>query len=151
MAWPLHYQTGVTGWNRQKAFIGYTLFTHLPGVGASEDGVAPDRVDLLDMMGHPVHSWKIPYPAWYPRLQPNGNLVVMVKCTRQSEGYPDFSEYPMVGSTGMLMELDWNSNILFEYLDPTMHHDFRKLENGNYIYLGGEKVPADLAKKVRGG
>jgi hypothetical protein len=49
------------------------------------------------------------------------------------------------------MELDWDGNILFEHFDPAMHHDFRKLPNGNYIYINWEVVPPDLARKVRGG
>ena len=51
----------------------------------------------------------------------------------------------------MIMELDWDSNILFEHFDPVMHHDFRKMDNGNYIYVGWEKVPPDMLKKIRGG
>jgi hypothetical protein len=27
MAWPLQFQTGVTGWERQKAFVGYHYFS----------------------------------------------------------------------------------------------------------------------------
>jgi hypothetical protein len=57
----------------------------------------------------------------------------------------------MGGGTGILAELDWNGNILFEHFDPAMHHDFYKLDNGNYMYVGWEKVPPELAKKVRGG
>ena len=151
MVWPYQYQTGVTHWDHEKAFAGYTLFTHLPHADAPEANVAPGQVDLLDMNGHPVHSWKTPYPVWYPRLQPDGNLVVMLRCTRPIEGRPGFGDYEMGGGTGMLMELDWNSNILFEHFDPAMHHDFRKLDNGNYIYVGWEKVPSELAGKVRGG
>jgi hypothetical protein len=57
----------------------------------------------------------------------------------------------MGGASGILMELDWEGNILFEHFDPGMHHDFRKLPNGNYLYIGWEVIPPDLAKKVRGG
>ncbi|MBN2059474.1 MAG: aryl-sulfate sulfotransferase [Deltaproteobacteria bacterium] len=151
MAWPYHYQTGVTHYDREKAFAGYNLFTYLPNGNADKAYVKSGTVDLLDMDGLKVHSWHTPYPVWYPRLQPDGNLVVMLRCTRAVEGRPSYGEYPMGGATGMLMELDWDGNILFEYFDPAMHHDFRKLDNGNYIYVGWEKVPADLAKRVRGG
>ena len=151
MAWPYQYKTGITYYDREKAFAGYNLFTNIPNSGAPEAGVTPGKVDLMNMQGNIVHTWHTPYPVWYPRLQPDGNLVVMLKCTRPVEGCPGQGAYKMGGATGMLMELDWDSNILFEYFDPAMHHDYRKLDNGNYIYVGWEKVPPELTKKVRGG
>ena len=151
MAWPYQYKTGITYYDREKAFTGYNLFTNIPNKDAPEAGVAPGKVDLMDMHGKIVHTWHTPYPVWYPRLQPDGNLVVMLRCTRPVEGCAGQGAYRMGGATGMLMELDWDSNILFEYFDPAMHHDYRKLDNGNYIYVGWEKVPPELAKKVRGG
>ncbi|MFC1892407.1 aryl-sulfate sulfotransferase, partial [Thermodesulfobacteriota bacterium] len=151
MAWPYQYKTGVTHFDREKAFSGYNLFTNIPNADAPEANIMPGKVDLLDMQGNSVHTWHTPYPVWYSRLQPDGNLVVMLKCTRPVEGRPGQGDYKMGGATGMLMELDWEGNILFEYFDPAMHHDYRKLDNGNYIYVGWEKVPSELAKKVRGG
>ena len=51
----------------------------------------------------------------------------------------------------MLAELNWDSEVVFQHFDPNMHHDFRKLHNGNYFYVGWDVVPPDLAKEVRGG
>jgi hypothetical protein len=150
MTWPLQHTTGVTHWNRERSFAGYNLFNHLPSCDPTATTSVPGRVDLFDMEGRSVHSWQTPHPVWYPRLQPNGNLLVMLTyASARRDSIVD--NYPMGGATGLLMELDWHSNVLFKYSDPSMHHDFRKLPNGNYIYLGREKVPADLAKKVRGG
>jgi hypothetical protein len=57
----------------------------------------------------------------------------------------------MGGGAGLLVEYDWDGNILFEHHDSHCHHDMRKLPNGNYIYVVWEKVPPELAKRVRGG
>jgi hypothetical protein len=57
----------------------------------------------------------------------------------------------MGGAAGYLFELDWEGNIVFQYHDPYMHHDFDKLPNGNYIYIHWEKVPVQKIKEIRGG
>jgi hypothetical protein len=151
MAWPYIFQSGVTHWDRKKAFSGYTLFSYLPNVGASETNTPDNKVHLLDMQGKPVHSWSTTFPVMYSVLQPNGNLVAMLHCAKDIDGRPGFGEYRMGGASGMVVELDWDSNILFEYFDPCMHHDFCKMDNGNYIYVGWEKMPSELTRKVRGG
>lgn len=151
MAWPMKYETGVTHDDREKTFDGYTLITYMPARDAAEAYEVPCEVFLMDMQGAKVHSWKTPYPAWYSRLTTDGHLVTAMRYAKATPERPGYGDLFMGGATGMLMELDWEGNIVFEHFDPNMHHDFRKLPNGNYIYVGWERVPADLAKKVRGG
>jgi hypothetical protein len=152
MAWPYKYETSVTHYDKAKAFAGYTLISPFPGRSASRPGEVPGRVYLMDMIGSVVHSWTTPYPVWYARLMPDGNMVaVMRRSTPEIPDRPGYDAYHMGGAHGQLMDFDWDGNIVFEHFDPAMHHDFRRLPNGNYIYVGWEKVPPDLAKKIRGG
>jgi hypothetical protein len=150
--WPYRYQRGVGFYDPEKSFNGYTLWAPFAGRECDEPDQAPGVVYLMNMSGNVVHTWKTQFPVWYARLMPNGHLTAMMRCTKGlDEGRPGYGNYYMGGATGILMELDWDGNILFQYFDPTMHHDFRKLPNGNWIYVVWEKVPADLAVKVRGG
>ena len=151
MAWPYKYESGVSCYDQSKAFKGYTLFAPMPGRLAPEPNEIPGEVLLIDMKGETVHSWKTPYPVFYARLMPDGNLVATMRCSKPTPKRPGFDKYHMGGVTGMLMEFDWQGTVLFQHFDPNMHHDFRKLPNGNYIYIGWDVVPPGLAKKVRGG
>ena len=151
MAWPYKYETGVTCWDKMKAYPGYTLVVPFPSRAATEPWEIPGKCYLMDMMGNPVHTWTTPYPIWYARLHSDGHLVAVCRNAKPSPGRPGFGDYHMGGAHGQMYDLDWDSNIEFEIFDPCMHHDFRRLENGNYIYVGWEKVPDELAKKVRGG
>lgn len=151
MAWPYEYRSGVAHYDKEKAFAGYTIFVPIPGRAGTKRNEVQGEVQLLDMKGNRVHTWKMPYPAHQARLFPDGNIVVSMRCGDPIPDRPGLGKYHMGGVTGRFMELDWDGNILFEHFDPHMHHDFRKLPNGNYIYINWEVVPTDLAKKVRGG
>jgi hypothetical protein len=118
-----------------KAFNGYTLFTPMMG----------SVTWLIDMEGRPVHAWAMPYPpGGYGRLLPNGNMVYAGK---------DISGAAAWGgaSGGILLEVDWDGNVLWELKTPLQHHDFWRLDNGNSMFLGLVEVPADIAAKVKGG
>ena len=52
---------------------------------------------------------------------------------------------------GMLYEMDWAGNIVWEHRDPFQHHDGRKLSSGGALYLTVKRMPDDLARNVRGG
>jgi len=151
MTWPYRFESGVVHYDKNKAFTGYTIYVPIPGRAGAKRNEVPGEVQLLDMQGKTVHTWKTPYPAHQARLFPGGNIVVSMRCADPIPDRPGFDKYHMGGSSGMFMELDWEGNILFEHFDPNMHHDFRKLPNGNYVYIGWEAVPPALAKKVRGG
>ena len=84
-------------------------------------------------------------------LKPNGNLIVICYDSKVMPGRPGQAPYLMGGGMGWIYELDWESNIVFQHFDPTMHHDFSMMKNGNYLYVGLEQVPKELQKKVRGG
>lgn len=151
MAWPYKYESEVAHYDKNKAFAGYNIIAPIPGRVSPEPNQVPGEVLLIDMKGEKVHAWKTPYPQFYARLMPDGNLVTALRCSKPTPDRPGYVKYHMGGATGMLMEFDWYGNLLFQHFDPNMHHDFRKLPNGNYIYVCWEVVPPDLAKKVRGG
>ena len=151
MSWPYEFKSGVTLFNKEKTYPGYIIYVTIPGRAGAEPYEIPGELQLLDMKGNAVHKWETPYPAHQARIHPNGNIVVSCRCAKPAPGRPGYDEYHMGGATGMLMELDWDGNIIFEHFDPNMHHDHAKLPNGNYMYVAWEPVPPDLAKKVRGG
>ena len=127
-------QLGLTRYQPEKCYPGYTLFAPMEGTS----------VYLIDMRGNIVHRWQMPYrPGDYGYLLENGNLLVS---GRTNKGPVTFG-----GRNGIIMELDWEGNVVWEYVEDALHHDHCRMENGNTMVLGWELVPPDLAKQVKGG
>ncbi|MDX5629541.1 MULTISPECIES: aryl-sulfate sulfotransferase [unclassified Brenneria] len=131
--------TGLTALNADKAYPGYTLFTTLSG-----DGI----VYLIDLSGQVVHQWKLPYSPYYAELLPNGNLYFN-GWTPIEPGDVRFDHWPLY-KAGVILEVDWDGNIVWEYHNPDHHHDSRRAHNGNTYLLSIEQTPAEVASKIKG-
>ena len=133
-------QLGITCWDPTKTCNGYTLFAPLSG----------KDVWLIDMKGRIVHHWEMPnMPGTYGKLLPNGNLIYACKTNpeeRKKVGAPMLS-----GFGGLIREVDWDNNLIWEYKDHFMHHDFCRMKNGNTMVLKFVQVPPDFMGKVKGG
>lgn len=128
-------KSGLTHLNTTKATLGFTL-------------IAPNFlpfVSLIDLHGEEVHRWdlKSANGCATSQLLENGNLLV---CEESEEvvGVPH-------GRGGCMREYDWDSNLVWEYIDHSQHHDVRRLPNGNTLYLGWELMTGELAERVQGG
>ena len=133
----MRYQNfGLTAYERERATPGYTLYSPLFGF----------ETLILDMRGDVVHQWRNhPHnPGGYAYLLKNGNLLW---AGRTKEGYLPHTG----GKGGLLRELDWDGKIVWEHRDDNQHHDFRRLDNGNTIYIGWEKMRPENIKRVAGG
>jgi hypothetical protein len=118
-----------------KAYNGYTLFAPMESYG----------VWLIDMQGRFVHHWDMTLqPGLYGTLLPNGHLLYAGKLPDAL--FPEFG-----GISGKLIEVDWDGNLVWEYKDPYMHHDFHRLPNGNTLTLRWVATPGDIVSKVKGG
>jgi len=103
------------------------------------------HVFLMDREGHIINTWKMPYtPANHGELLPNGNLIYQGRII--PEPLPEFG-----GCGGKLLEVDWDCNLVWEYDDPYVHHDFHRMDNGNTMTVRYVPVPSDLAATVKGG
>lgn len=128
------YELGVTEHDATRATPGFTLFSPL----------VQNRTYLINMLGEIVHSWELPHkPGNYTYLLPNGNLLAAT--------YTDAGPKWFNAKGGRLQEIDWVGNVVWEYVDDNQHHDFRRLDNGNTIYLAWELMPDTVAKKIKGG
>ena len=128
------YQTGLLHHQPEKSFDGFTI-------------IAPMRHEachLVNMAGEVVHSWDLPgLLGSKAYLLPNGNLLCSVVT---DEGIP------IPGAKGgHILELDWDGNVVWEYIDHSQHHDIVRLENGNTLYLSREVLGEEHAAKVKGG
>ena len=122
-------------YNEMESYRGYTLFTVVGGREAY----------LIDMKGRPVHTWRMPIAlGTHGVLLPNGNLLC-------AANIPEGPLADLDGAAGRLLEMDWDSNIVWQYEDPYMHHDFCRMPDGNTILLRWIPTPKDIAVKVEGG
>jgi hypothetical protein len=119
-----------------KAFPGYTLFATM----------GTKNVWLVDIKGRFVHRWQLPHPLrTQAKLLPNGNLIV-------NQTTPNCPMEDMPASADQLIEVDWDSNIVWKYEDPHLNgHDWDRLSNGNTLVSHWAPVPSDIASKVKGG
>jgi hypothetical protein len=133
-------RTGLTAFDDKLVCPGYVIYTPLTGDGS---------VYVIDETGKEVHRWKLPYPpGLYGYLLPNGHLFYMGKLRDESlDRFPLWNRF----KGGILIEVDSDGNVLWEHRDPDHHHDARRLASGGAIYLAIERVPHDLAEKVKGG
>src|SRR6266568_708801 len=128
---------GFRGYDPRRASPGFTLFAPLTG---------PGMVYLIDLQGNVTHAWKMPYPpGLYGYLTDKGTLFYNGKIPNDTF----IGKAPFMG--GAAMEVDWNGKVLWEIKQPDHHHDGRLLRNGNVLLLCSTELPADIAKRVKGG
>lgn len=126
---------GVMFCDSRRAYNGVTLFTPLE----------EKDVWLIDMLGRPVNHWETGYqPGCDAKLLPNGNLLYAGKIS-------DGPLATLEGAGGILLEVDWDGNIVWEYKDPYLHHAFHRTKNGNTLVLKWVKVPDKIAARIEGG
>jgi len=146
MGWSTHHQSGLIHYSPKNSYRGYTLFSNLGG----------NHTHLIDMEGRVCHTWRSDEGINYSYLLPNGNLLLRTGPGEQEISFLDRPErdlLPRGGRTasGAILELDWDSNIVWAYRDPLLHHDFERLTTGNTLVLLWRSIPEDLASQVKGG
>jgi hypothetical protein len=128
---------GFRGYDPERCSPGFTLFAPMSGSG---------EVYLIDIQGHPTHTWKLPYPpGLYGYLTDKGTLFYNGRIPNDTF----IGKTPFMG--GAAMEVDWNGKILWEIKQPDHHHDARLLRNGNVLLLCSAALPPNIARKVKGG
>ena len=121
-------------WDKDRAQPGYTIFSPL----------GQRNTYLLNMKGEVVHKWDLPSnPGNHGVLLPNGNLYIALNTPEGPKGLP--------AKGGRMIEMDWDGNVLWEYIDHTQHHDSRRLPNGHTAYLGWELFDEETCARVQGG
>ena len=134
-------RTGLTAHDPVQASPGYTLYAPLSGNG---------EVYLLGPNGEVAHRWQMPYPpGLYGYLLPNGNLFYGGKV--RDDGGWDLFEAMKRFKGGIMLEADWEGNILWEHRDPYHHHDARRTQSGGCLYMTVERMDDAQAAKIRGG
>jgi Arylsulfotransferase (ASST) len=130
-----HHPNGLIHYNPQLAFRGYTLFSTFG-----------QRALLMDMQGRFVHEWNHERGITNAELLPNGNLITMAMPSTEVQGQRGLN-----GQAAACYELDWDGNIVWEYTDPWMHHDYQRLPNGNTLIIKWDELPKRKVKQIRGG
>lgn len=156
MGWPIDRPVGLTHHEPSRSCKGYTLMCGLGG----QDAV------LLDMQGRVAHRWHFPDRRLFNvELLPSGNLLAMVSPLtppppRTGENVTRFSLDPgappdtfnFLGGRGIgLRELDWDGEVVWDYENEAIHHDFHRCENGHTIFLEWVSMPESVSDAVLGG
>ena len=136
MAWIRNRRLGLVYRDDAKSFTGYTLFCPVRG----------HHADLIDPAGRIVHQWRHPEGIQHVKWLPNGHVLAHTGAPDAAEGVENIG-----GSAGALLELDHDSNVVWEYRDVYMHHDYQRLATGNTIVIRWAKVPTDVSARVQGG
>lgn len=134
----LRRRAGLIAINPVKAHDGYTLV-------APSGGGTTTR--LIDLQGHEVHRWELPWPPGLgSRITDRRTLLYSGRIV---DDEPFLGRLPFKG--GVVAEVGWDGEVLWEVRHPSHHHDAILLRNGNVLLLGLGQVPADLAARVIGG
>lgn len=131
--------TGLRALDPERAWPGATLFAPQSCGG---------QVYLIDLGGHVIHTWGMPYPPGnYGYLTDRGTLFYNGKIIEDSTRF--ISRQPWKG--GAVLEVDWGGRVLWEARHPDHHHDGIALRNGNVLLLCLAQLPPDLVPRVQGG
>jgi len=129
---------GLRGYDPERAFDGFTLFSPLPTTNKT--------VYLIDILGNVVHTWEMPYPPGQSGyLTERGTLFY----NGQIPNATHVGRAPYKG--GAALEMDWQGWILWEVEHPDHNHDGIRLRNGNVLLICQKPLPDEMAPRVRGG
>lgn len=136
MVWIRNRPVGLVHREPGRSWDGYTLVAPVRG----------NTANLLDPEGRIVWRWSHPEGIQHAKLDENGKLLIHTQPPAEADGTENIG-----GSAEKLVELDWDSNVLWEYRDPFLHHDYQRLANGNHLVVAWRRLPADVSARVRGG
>jgi hypothetical protein len=136
MTWIRNRPLGLVYRDKAKSFGGYTIYSPARGRHA----------DLLDAEGRIVHQWHHPEGIQHLKWLPNGNLLVHGLPPESAEGLENVG-----GCAATLIELDRDSNVVWEHRDVYMHHDYQRLPSGNTLIARWQKMPSEVSTRVQGG
>ena len=136
MGWSIHHPTGLIYRAPQRIYPGYTLISSVSG----------NQAVLIDVSGNVCHRWHHSPGISHATLLPNGNLL----CDLPSKGEEEVVR-GIGGSSSGLLEFDWDGNVVWEYANPFVHHDFERLENGNTLVLLFEEMSPEFSATIKGG
>jgi len=137
MGWSDYRPTGLTHRDARSAG-GYTLVAPIGG----------NFVYLLDEDGCIAHGWTVPnFQPGYGYLLPGGRLLVRGQPLVDTEVGPG----QPAGKADILLELDWDSKVVWRWEHETFHHDMCRMPNGNTLVIIWEVLPEHLAKRIQGG
>ncbi len=152
MGWSINRPTGLTWHMSNLSTKGYTLLTPH----------GDDTCYLIDMAGRVVHTWAFSHikPGSGSLLE-NGNLLMSgsdIALPAPPEDEPHKPPLPFArhitrlgGYHTTLLEVDWDGNVVWEYINNAQHHDFHRFANGNTMVPVWVELPEEFHKKVRGG
>jgi hypothetical protein len=89
----------------------------------------------------------MPYPALYGYLTERGTLVY----NGRIDGPGDSFLSSTLWKGGVVLEVDWHGEVVWEVRHPDHHHDGIRLANGNALLLCMAEIPSDIAQRVAGG
>jgi len=153
MGWSTTQRFGLTHHRPQLSFKGYTLVISIAG----------DSAFLLDMDGRFVHRWAFEgFSPLKAELLENGRLLVLGidHALRPKSPPPAVGEPPepfetrirrLGANCSKLLEVGWDGEVLWSYENIAIHHDFKRLANGNTIFPEWVEMPEELSKQVKGG
>jgi len=138
----LTMKKGVTFHEPFKSHNGYTL-------------ICPSYTKnmwLIDIEGYIVNRWQMPYTlVAHGKILENGNLLYAGQLKTNKElGLPP--EFSALG--GILVEVDWDGNMVWQLEVPYQHHDFQVTKNDHIIFTAHTEksiLPDDYAEKLKGG
>jgi hypothetical protein len=150
MGWSPFRRSGLTHHQQSASFKGYTLVTPIGGEASY----------LIDMSGQVAHRWLFRgMRPIYGRLLPTGNLLALA-----TDAPPDGMPAPeamflpfeerlrtLGANATMLVEVDWGGEVVWEYRNPAIHHDFVRMANGNTLLPLTVELSEDVSRRVRGG
>ncbi len=136
MAWIRNRPVGLVYSDPRRLSRGYTLFCPVRGTTAT----------LLDEAGRIVWRWHHPDGIQHAQLLDGGSLLIQTQPPEDAEGAEQIG-----GSAAALVELDWNSNVVWAYDNPYQHHDYKRLANGHHLVLGWRKLPDGVQEHIQGG
>ena len=137
MGWSSHHPTGLIYYAPQHCYRGYTLTNNSRG---------SLYADLIDMEGRICHRWHCGEGVGYAQLLPYGNLLIRTAPAADAGGAEKIG-----GSSAAILELDWDGNVVWEYRNPLVHHDYERLPNGNTLVLQFELLSKEMTEEIRGG
>ncbi len=136
-AYPSVFPTGTTIYQPDEAYSSFILISDHASLGTHAaaavraQSTVPDDIRLIDMNGNVVHTWTVaPTFNKRSRLLPNGHLLY-------------------AGPNRMIIEYDWDGNVVWTHAGIGSINDLRWLPNNNRLLLAHQPIPEEFQRQVK--